>query len=56
MQLGLVGLEDEVNGLGESAHHVPALVARYLLVSGSAITAVLVLVHDLGAERHQPRE
>ena len=52
VQLGLVGLEDEVNGLSESAHHVLALVARYLLVSGSAVAAILVLVHNLSAERH----
>ena len=52
VQLGLVGLEDEVKGLGESAHHVLTLVTRYLLISGSGVAAILVLVHDLNAERH----
>ena len=55
VHLGLVRLEDEVHGLSEATHRVPAFVAGYLLVCRPAVGAVIVLVHDLRAERHQPR-
>ena len=56
VHLGLVRLEDETHGFSKPAHHVLAIVAGYLLVGRSAVGAILVLVHDIRAERHQPRK
>ena len=56
VNLGLVRLEDEVDGLCKATHHLLAFVADHYLIGRPAIGAVLVLVHDLRAEVHQPGE